>query len=114
MRFSHFSALSLIFSITHPTFDWILVKERQLVPDDSTYFQTTLYTTAWGGFGEPRPKVTAYRRSLSAMLNPLLSAGFLLNHILEPLPTEEYKTLDPEGYAERMELPGFIVIRAQK
>lgn len=56
----------------------------------------------------------SYRRPLSAVINPLLRAGFTLEQILEPLPTAEFAERDPEHYAELMREPGFLCIHAVK
>jgi hypothetical protein len=68
----------------------------------------------WSGFGEPYPEITAYRRPFAAMINPILEVGLVLDRLLEPLPTEEYRRVDPEGYKRLMNQPAFIVVRALK
>jgi len=45
-------------------------------------------------------------------LNPLLEAGFVLERILEPIPTEQFKQADPKGYEKLSRQPGFLCIRA--
>ena len=56
----------------------------------------------------------SYRRSLEATLNPIIEAGFRLEKILEPRPTEEFKKADPEEYEKLLEQPSFLCIRARK
>ncbi len=103
----------LIFSAGHPMGDWQWLKRKQ--PEVAlSYFRTHQFTMTWGGFGEPAPRITSYRRPLAAMLNPLLESGLLLDHVLEPLPTSDYQQHDPEGYETLMREPGFICIRARK
>jgi hypothetical protein len=51
---------------------------------------------------------------LSAALNPLLEAGFVLERILEPIPTEQFKQADPKGYEQLSRQPGFLCIGAAK
>jgi hypothetical protein len=46
------------------------------------------------------------------MINPLLRAGFRLDMLLEPLPTDTFREADPERYARLMEQPGFLCVRA--
>jgi hypothetical protein len=58
--------------------------------------------------------VPSYRRPLSEVINPLIQAGFILDRILEPLPTAEFKEKDPQDYEELMRNPGFMCIRAIK
>jgi SAM-dependent methyltransferase len=103
----------LVFSNGHPMGDWQYLK-RRLPEIAQSYFETQRFTTTWGGFGDPAPEITSYRRPLAAMLNPLIEAGFCLDHVLEPVPTPDYEREDPQGYAELLREPGFICIRARK
>ena len=48
------------------------------------------------------------------MINPLLAAGFILDKLLEPLPTAEFKQADPEDYEKLLRNPGFMCLRALK
>ncbi|HXG68164.1 MAG TPA: class I SAM-dependent methyltransferase, partial [Blastocatellia bacterium] len=64
--------------------------------------------------GPARVHMPSFRRSLGATLNPLLEAGFRLERILEPKPTEEFKEADPEDYEELSRQPCFLCIRARK
>lgn len=100
---------TLVFSAGHPATDYFVYG-----PQGSAYFATELISFAWSGFGEPRPVVTSYRRPLTAFINPLVQAGFTLDHLLEPLPTEAYRQADPEGHAQLMQRPGFLCVRARK
>ena len=42
------------------------------------------------------------------------SNGFVIDKILEPLPTKEFETADPKHYKELMSFPAFLCIRAKK
>jgi hypothetical protein len=53
--------------------------------------------------------VPHYRRPLAELLNSLADAGFTLEKIIEPLPTEEFKLADPTGYAKLLISPAFII-----
>jgi hypothetical protein len=68
----------------------------------------------WRGFGEPFVTVQRYRRPLAAAINPLLAAGFVLERLLEPLPTEDFAQADPRDYAELMREPVFLCLRARR
>lgn len=103
----------LVFSAGHPLGDWLWI-ERKLPNPQRRYFERELFTIEWGGFGEPRPAITSYRRSLQDFLNPLLDSGLRLDHILEPQPTDEYRQADPQGYEKLRKLPGFLCVRAMK
>ena len=59
-------------------------------------------------------RVPYYRRPLSAMLDPLLEAGFRLERLLEPQPLPEFAEQDAKDYAKLMRQPGFICFRALK
>lgn len=96
----------LVVSLGHPFFDFLYYKS-------DNYFATEKVGTVWRGFGKP-VYVPAYRHSLSAVINPLLETGFILERVLEPLPMEEFKQADPEEYDKLMRYPGFICLRAQK
>ncbi len=82
-------------------------------PHDN-YFETELRELTFRGFGEPHVRVKTYRRSLSDSLNPIIQAGFMLDHILEPQPTADFKQVDPKIYEELMRRPAFLCVRARK
>ena len=96
-----------VLSVTHPFFDYNYFKS-------SNYFETELVGSVWRGFETVRVHMPSYRRSLEATLNPLMDAGFRLEKILEPKPTEEFKRADPEDYEELLQQPSFLCIRARK
>ena len=97
----------LVFSATHPFFDYLYFKS-----DD--YFKTELVGAEWSGFEGVRVRMPSFRRSLEETINPLLEAGFRLERILEPRPTEEFKRADPKGYEELSRQPCFLCVRAVK
>ena len=96
-----------VLSVTHPFFDYNYFKSNN-------YFETELVGSVWRGFESVRVHMPSYRRSLEATLNPLMDAGFRLEKILEPRPTEEFKRADPEDYEELLQQPSFLCIRARK
>lgn len=98
---------TLIFSMEHPFGKYYDRRET------SNYFHTELVEYTWRGFGKP-VTVPSYRRPLSAVINPLIAAGFILDMFLEPLPTKDFKLSAPEDYAELIRAPGFLCIRALK
>jgi SAM-dependent methyltransferase len=97
----------LVFSMEHPYAKY----------DDhrgtSNYFEVELVAYEWTGFGAP-VRVPSYRRPLSAVVNPLVKEGFVLERILEPKPTEEFRQHAPEDYEELSKSPGFMCVRARK
>jgi SAM-dependent methyltransferase len=110
--FSEFSRLlrvggMLIFSIAHP------IEEFEAHRQTSNYFQIERVEYKSTGFGKP-VVMPSYRRPLSEVLNPLIEAGFNLDKILEPLPTEESRQANPEDYEKLIHSPGFMCLRAVK
>ena len=79
----------------------------------SNYFSVERVECEWTGFGT---KVTmpSYRRSLEEFLTPIVRAGFHLEEIVEPLPTDEFKEADPVRYTSLMHRPAFLCVRARK
>lgn len=102
----------LVYSSGHPFGDWLYLQRHEY--PGNNYFATMQFTLPWHGFGQPEPLVTSYRRPLGAMINPLLRAGFRLDTLLEPLPTDAFREADPEGYERLMQQPGFLCVRAQR
>ena len=97
----------LVFSMEHPASKYY---------DHSTtsnYFDTDLVTYTYHGFGSA-VDVPSYRRPLSQVINPLIMAGFIVDCLLEPRPTEEFKAADPKDYEALMRSPGFMCLRAVK
>jgi SAM-dependent methyltransferase len=97
----------LVFSVGHPADEFYDHHPH------GNYFEIELVDYEWRGFGPP-VRVPYYRRPLGAMLDPLLGAGFVLECLLEPRPTPEFKELDPRDYEKLMRQPGFICFRACK
>jgi ubiquinone/menaquinone biosynthesis C-methylase UbiE len=97
----------LVFSMEHPMMKFF---DHQA---ESNYFDVDQVTYTWRGFGTP-VEVPSFRRSLAEIFNPLIEAGFTLDTVLEPLPTEEFKINAPKDYEELTRQPGFMCIRAVK
>lgn len=101
----------LVCSAGHPMGDWHYTQKHGLARD---YFATESFSIKWSGFGEPAPVVHSFRRPLAAQINPLLRAGLALEEVLEPLPVEAMRTIDPEHYEELRRQPAFLVMRARR
>ena len=90
----------LIFSIRHPCF---CVADTEWIPDEdgndvklavTRYFESKPYVEHWRFSKAPNPteerfEVPFFPRTLSDYINPLIEAGFILNELHEPRPTEE-------------------------
>jgi len=96
----------LVFSIGHPFTDFLL-------HPSGDYFDTELVEYPWTGFGTPIT-MPSYRRPMSAVVGPLLEAGFALERLLEPIPTQRFKEEAPEDYEVLSRRPSFLCIRAVK
>ena len=96
-----------VFSVSHPFHDYIYFKSNN-------YFETELVGGEWRGFEGVRVYMPSFRRSLEATLSPLIEAGFYLDKIVEPKPTDEFKRADPKHYAELSKQPCFLCVRARK
>jgi hypothetical protein len=82
--------------------DWTLF-------DKEDYFALELLEDEWD-IG----KVRFYRRPLTAISQALDSAGFFIERLLEPQPTEDFRRVHPEGYERLTKNPWFLVVRARK
>jgi SAM-dependent methyltransferase len=102
----------LVYSHSHPMSDYLLVTRK--INPDARYFTRERYTTEWRGFGKPAPDVVAYRRPLAQMFNPLIEAGFVIEHVLEPLPTDELRRANRELHEMLGREPCFMCVRASK
>jgi SAM-dependent methyltransferase len=96
-----------VFSVTHPFSDYLYYKSLN-------YYETELVGCEWRGFESVKVHMPSFRRPLGEMLNTLLEAGFQLERIVEPKPTEEFKEADPKHYEELSRLPCFLCVRAGK
>lgn len=97
---------SFVFSTHHPHTDF----QRH----GGSYFETALVSDAWRGFGSETMPVPFYRRPLSAITNALSDSGFVIERLIEPQPTAEFRQADPEAYQQLMVQPGFIAFRARR
>ena len=95
----------LLFSVEHP------INTARL--HGGPYHETKLVGMAWKSFGEPRPFMQMYRRPLQEIVNPLIAAGFILEQLVEPRPTEDLRVADPKKYERLLQTPYFMCIRAK-
>ncbi len=97
-----------VFSTHHPASDF--------QNHGGNYFETVQVTETWRslGDGDTPFTVTFYRRPLTAITEALWQNGFVMECLIEPQPTPEFKQADPTNYARLMNQPGFIAIRARR
>lgn len=96
----------LVFSTVHPfdNFEGAL---------SGVYFETELIDEIWHRSGNAY-RVRYYRRSFSQILAPVLSAGFIINKVIEPLPIPEAEQLDPGYYQTLCENPQILLVKSKK
>jgi SAM-dependent methyltransferase len=92
-----------VMSTHHPTTEAM----RFDVPN---YFAVELLEDYWSWVGT----VKFYRRPLSAITGALVSAGFVIETLAEPLPDETFRTEKPDAYQRILKHPDFLMIRAKK
>lgn len=95
-----------VFSMEHPF-------TKSLYHQSENYFKTERVEWLWRGFGMP-VLMPSYRRPLEAMVEPLSQSCFVVERILEPRPTHEFKEREPEDYERLCKQPSFICIRTKK
>jgi len=95
-----------VFSVGHPFGDYLYFKT-------GNYFETEFVGSEWKGFGAG-VYVSTFRRSLNSIFEPLFSAGFLVDRVLEPMPTDEFRNADPRHFEQLSKMPAFLCIRAKK
>ncbi|NUM70665.1 MAG: methyltransferase domain-containing protein [Ignavibacteriaceae bacterium] len=96
----------IVISVDHPFFDYDFFGA-------DNYFKSENVRCVWRGFGKPI-EVNHFRRPLSEYTDPFTDNGFLIEKILEPKPTSEFRDADPRHYKELNKFPSFICIRAIK
>lgn len=115
------------FSIGHPCFTYDI---RRWEHDENgecvglglgNYFDTGAFEEQWRFGAAPREDqertkpftVVSFRRTLAEVLNPLSEAGFRLQGLLEPQPTEEACNQDPRLRCYRI-APHILCVKASK
>jgi SAM-dependent methyltransferase len=93
----------LLFSTHHPSADASRLKVGE------SYFDVVQEEDHWRGIGTVR----FFRRPLSAIGDALADAGFGIERIIEPRPTEEFRAAKPDGYERLLRFPEFIFILAR-
>jgi len=89
----------LVLSSTHPTADW-------------GYFGGSYFDKRWvtRSFGEATMEYQLM--TMSTLLNEIADAGFVLERLVEPQPTEALRDVDAEQYEKWDSAPIFVALRA--
>lgn len=77
--------------------------------DVANYFEIQELEDYWSWVG----RVRFYRRPLSAIIGPLNEAGFVIDRLVEPRPTDWFREEKPEAYARLLKHPEFLIVRAR-
>jgi SAM-dependent methyltransferase len=93
----------LVSSTHHPFMDWKLYNRED-------YCMQEKLEDEWEDIG----KGQYYRRPLTALSDDLDAAGFYIERLLEPQPTEAFRCVNLEDYERLMKNPWFLVVRARK
>lgn len=96
----------LIFSVHHPFMDFT-------VHNKENYFLTELLEEEWRTING-KVKVQFFRRPLCEIIGSVTNSGFVINKLLEPMPTEQFKLERPDIYDVLTKRPQFLFIRAMK
>ncbi|MCT4509566.1 MAG: class I SAM-dependent methyltransferase [Tepidibacter sp.] len=96
----------LVISIHHPFMDFTVFNKEN-------YFLTELLDDEWNT-NNGKVKVQFYRRPLSEIINSIIDAGFMIEKLLEPMPTEQFKIAQPNMYDRLTKNPQFLFITNRK
>jgi SAM-dependent methyltransferase len=94
-----------VMSTHHPTHD------LEIGPPGASYFDTVLLTDTWQVGGRDY-EVRFYHRPISAIVDDLADAGFLVERIPEPIPHRA--AFSPDFYDQIVRVPWFLFMQAIK
>jgi SAM-dependent methyltransferase len=92
----------LLLSTHHPAADAARFKTEN-------YFATEHVVDHWDWVG----RVEFFRRSLTEIVASINDGGFVIETLVEPVPTEEFRVAKPDSYARLMNQPEFLIILAK-
>jgi ubiquinone/menaquinone biosynthesis C-methylase UbiE len=58
--------------------------------------------------------VTGWHKPLSEIINTAVDAGFSIDRLVEPQPTEEMKNISPQTHEKLSKIPEFMILRLKK
>ena len=76
--------------------------------DAAPYSATEAVEDEWKWLGT----VQFFRRSLTDVASSLTDEGFLIDRLIEPIPTDAFREVKPEAYERLLIHPEFLIIRA--
>jgi ubiquinone/menaquinone biosynthesis C-methylase UbiE len=96
----------LVFSFGHPFSDFVYRPSEN-------YYDVEVISFDWTGFTDEPVSVPSYRRPLECYTEGLSGAGFCIERLIEPVPTDRFREQLPDSYARHLVSPLFMVIRAR-
>jgi SAM-dependent methyltransferase len=93
----------ILFSTHHPIMDISM-------SESNDYFSTELLKDYWKRDGESI-ELQFYRRPMQDIVN-VTTSFFSLDSIIEPIPTDEFRTQYPDSYTKLIRRPNFLIIKA--
>ncbi len=93
----------LQFSTHHPAADAALFRTRN-------YFDVEHVVDSW----EWVDRIEFFRRSLTEIVDSVVESGFVIDRIVEPVPTAEFKAVKPDSWERLMNQPEFLIVVAHK
>lgn len=90
-------------STTHPTSDW-------------RHFEGSYFSTEWVDLTmrDGKHVIRFQRMSLETLITELLSAGFVLEQLIEPRPVEALHEVDPAAYDNLTRSPSLLALRLRR
>jgi SAM-dependent methyltransferase len=92
----------LLFSTHHPSAEAARMGTAR-------YGEIEVVEETWDDVG----LVRFHRRPVSRIVNDLADAGFVIERMEEPVPTDAFREMKPDAYARMLRLPNFLLIRAR-
>jgi SAM-dependent methyltransferase len=72
------------------------------------YFETEAVEDEWKWVGT----VQFFRRSLTEVTSAITDEGFLIDRLIEPIPTDAFRKIKPDAYERLLSHPEFLIVRA--
>jgi SAM-dependent methyltransferase len=77
--------------------------------DTTNYFETEAIEDYWSWVG----KVRFFRRPLTRITGAITDAGFVIDRLVEPMPTQVFRNMNPASYERILKRPEFLLIRGR-
>ncbi|SDS92594.1 class I SAM-dependent methyltransferase [Microlunatus soli] len=92
-----------ILSTTHPTSDW-------------RHFEDSYFSSEWVQLmmRDGVHAIRYQRMSIETIVTELLTAGFVLEQLVEPRPVEALRDLDPDSYHNLTRSPSLLALRLRR